>query len=259
MDMRMFHPTNGRNNFQNMSLDIDCDNSDNSDNSSYYVPCLTHCCHVPNVCSWTETCNLQLADTSQEVFADPTIDPIQFTTLLQIQVVREFGYPDYYVRILRAASYLYSRDELPFEQLPHYVRYNRSALCHVKIGEACPDVPLALVKSTMVSLDKVDCATNLNWKQQKSLSTSCTETTLHNLFRNLGQLTSASFLLDDACDKWKKKHLPLFIAAGSWTWYPLREMVKELNSIRSVFTLRWDWFYFEKCICICIFLCTNLV
>mmetsp|Transcript_18461 Transcript_18461/g.26593 ORF Transcript_18461/g.26593 Transcript_18461/m.26593 type:complete len:132 (+) Transcript_18461:666-1061(+) len=86
--------------------------------------------------------DLRLAETTQILYADPAVDSIALTTQLQLQVVGEFGFPASHVQLLRAAKQLYSREELPLEQLPHYVRFNRSSRGDLRVGSAVPDVPL---------------------------------------------------------------------------------------------------------------------
>jgi hypothetical protein len=80
------------------------------------------------------------------------------TTELQLQVVGEFGFPPSYVQLLRAAKELYSREELPMQQLPHYVRFNRSARGHLVEGSAVPDVPLHCYNSPFSSLLEIAAA-----------------------------------------------------------------------------------------------------
>ena len=79
------------------------------------------------------------------------------TTQLQLQVVGEFGFPASHVQLLRAAKQLYSREELPLEQLPHYVRFNRSARGDLRVGSAVPDVPLHW-RSSAANLSLLDIA-----------------------------------------------------------------------------------------------------
>ena len=59
-------------------------------------------------------------------------------------MVREFGFPDAYVRYLRGAGSesLYSREELPWQSLPHYVRFNRSSQGSLREGDEAVDVML---------------------------------------------------------------------------------------------------------------------
>ena len=62
----------------------------------------------------------------QGAYIDPLFASIiEVNHLLQLLVVREFGLGDSYVRFLRAAVSQYSREELPWEALPNYMRFNR--------------------------------------------------------------------------------------------------------------------------------------
>ncbi len=95
---------------------------------------------------------------------------------LQLQVVSEFGLPSSYVRVLRAVASLYSREEIPFDELPHHIRYNRSAEGKLSVGMAVPDMSLAFVRGP--------------------------------------DLTLETELLSQYCDGFDTMHRPLVIAAG---------------------------------------------
>lgn len=87
---------------------------------------------------------LRLCPETQRAYADVFMNnAIKLTTLIQVAVVREFGYPASYVRLLRSAMSLYSREEIPLESMPHYVRFNRSSAGVLKIGDDAPNVALS--------------------------------------------------------------------------------------------------------------------
>jgi hypothetical protein len=68
--------------------------------------------------------------------------PLMLVHLIQLVVVREFGFPDSYINILRTAVTMYPREEISFESLPHYVRFNRCWEGRLKVGDEAPNVPL---------------------------------------------------------------------------------------------------------------------
>ena len=107
-----------------------CGSCSSSATPSYHVPLLRPFdCRPPAAkmaAMLQREQQLRLADATQVAYACEALpDPAAINHLLQLTVVREFGYPDSYVRFLRAASSEYSREELPWEALPHYVRFNR--------------------------------------------------------------------------------------------------------------------------------------
>lgn len=190
MVMRMFHPVNGRLNFEVMGLivsdndNVNCFAASDAIHSNCSVPALKPTFQRPHpevmAAMLAREQALRLSPETQSQYADLSLDHIAITTDLQIRVVREFGYPDSYVQLLRAAAQLYSRDELPFEALPHYVRYNRSAKGELSVGSAVPDVPLYFVGE--------------------------------QLLQNSAPVHRLPFSLVE-----KETHLPMVIAAGSFT------------------------------------------
>ena len=87
---------------------------------------------------------LRLCPETQRAYADLFMNSaMKLTTLIQVAVVREFGYPSSYVRLLRSAMHLYPREEIPLASMPHYVRFNRSSAGVLKIGDDAPNVPLS--------------------------------------------------------------------------------------------------------------------
>jgi hypothetical protein len=97
---------------------------------------------------------LRLCPETQRAYADLFMNnAIKLTHLIQVAVVREFGYPSSYVRLLRSAMHLYSREEIPFESMPHYVRFNRSSAGILKVGDEAPNVALSYLGRVTVSHD----------------------------------------------------------------------------------------------------------
>ena len=159
--MRMFHPVNGRHNFAAMGVVV----SDNPvcDESGCLSPLnFVHSnCAVPELAAGftkpppdimaamlAREQMMRLSAETQALYADPSLDSIAITSDLQVQVVREFGFPDSFVQLLRGAANLYTREELSFDKLPHYVRFNRSRKGHLSVGSSVPNVPLCFVGET---------------------------------------------------------------------------------------------------------------
>jgi hypothetical protein len=175
MMMRMFHPVNGRMNFEEMGLVISrkcsleapsesCFSPMDSIHSNCVVPVLPtdFSKPPPRIMSAMLALEerLRLSPETQALYADPSIDSIAVTTDIQVQVVREFGYPDSFVQLIRAAAKLYKREELPFESLPHYVRFNRSRKGSLSVGAEVPNIPLCFVRNQGSCLEE--------WKVERS-------------------------------------------------------------------------------------------
>lgn len=163
MVMRMFHPVNGRLNFAEMGV-IVSDSPESAEATSCFSPLdLIHSnCAVPVLAAnftkpppdvmaamLAREQKLRLSPETQALYADLSVDSIAITSDLQVQVVREFGFPDSYVQLLRGAANLYTREELAFDKLPHYVRFNRSTRGHLSVGSSVPNVPLCFVGQSM--------------------------------------------------------------------------------------------------------------
>jgi len=166
---RMFHPTSGRYNFTTLPITtrygpsacesgISRDSVSSSGESNECVelcsfaavPFLPANYSLPSPATMAAMLQteqaLRLHPHTQQIYASPNQeDPWYVAHLIQLTVVRGFGYPDSYVRLLRAAKDLYSREELPWEQLPHYVRFNRSEQGSLREGDEAPDVPLVFI------------------------------------------------------------------------------------------------------------------
>jgi len=134
MECRMFHPTNGRNNFDNFT-----------------EPWMGELPLPEIVASMlVREKELRLSDENQEAYACPG-PSTQVTEWIQIRVCREFGFPDSGVNILRSAAALYpEREEMKL--IPHYVRFNRSCAGSLRTGMMAPDVPLSTLSGIHTSL-----------------------------------------------------------------------------------------------------------
>jgi hypothetical protein len=92
---------------------------------------------------------LRLNEETQLAYCNKSEEDLyEYMSALQLKVVKEFGFSAEYVGILRSAASLYSREEVPFEKLPFYVRYNRSKRGHLVVGDSIEDVALTAVSSS---------------------------------------------------------------------------------------------------------------
>lgn len=126
MDMmvcRMFHPTNGRNNFERIEP---------------VVPM----CQMPS----RDELKLILAEENR-LRLDPIIQdayrqsdsPTKLTLEVQKQAVEKYGYSDPWI-ISSAISYY--QDDSELMSIPHYVKFNRSNQGKVQCGDVIPNLPL---------------------------------------------------------------------------------------------------------------------
>lgn len=174
MMMRMFHPVNGRCNFETVALTTEAEGEEEQSGTetvdyvhlSCAVPPLGKDYHLPPAevmaAMLRREEDLRLHPNTQAQYADPSVNSIALTSQLQVQTVREFGFPESHVQLLRSAERLYSREELPMELLPHYVRYNRSCRGFLTLGSAMPDLPLHLLRSPLDSPLPLDCVVPLS-------------------------------------------------------------------------------------------------
>lgn len=214
MMCRMFHPSNGRCNFDNLSVNASymLSPDDNHDAEKWELPLLPPNFVLPPPDEMAAMLHreeaLRLSKQAQETYASKYgTSSLELTQLLQLQVVREYGYSDAFVRILRSAASLYSREELPFEKLPHYVRFNRSEMGCLRVGDRSVDVKLSLLtpgcyhEATHCEVD-ADAAALQVQELDKSVFTG----------------TSSMWTLDQMCRQWMKVPCrPMVIAAGSFT------------------------------------------
>lgn len=138
----MFHPTSGRNNFEVLEL------------PAAEKQLLEDAKALPSAATialmMRREEELRQLPTTQRAYADAADDTeyANVNDALQLAVVREFGLPDAAVRTMRASFTLYSREELPLEKLPFYMRFNRSKQGSLKPGSAAVDVSLAFLTSS---------------------------------------------------------------------------------------------------------------
>eukprot|EP01102_Stenamoeba_stenopodia_P004297 TRINITY_DN1461_c0_g1_i1.p1 TRINITY_DN1461_c0_g1~~TRINITY_DN1461_c0_g1_i1.p1 ORF type:complete len:311 (-),score=87.17 TRINITY_DN1461_c0_g1_i1:772-1704(-) len=135
MVCRMFHPSNGRDNFEPLPAPEDWQCFNRNDLAELKKT-------LPNKDVLKKMLaredELRLSDEVQNRYRwDPMTTKV--TEDVQRQVVQEFGFDD--IRILRTAVALY-RDDPEIASIPHYVKYNRSRLGHLSEGCDVPDVPL---------------------------------------------------------------------------------------------------------------------
>jgi len=98
-------------------------------------------------------CHLRLSDEYQFLFTFFTNDETRVTQIidmLQLQVVREFGYND--VDILRAAQTLFPGDQ-DIVDAAFYIKYNRCRQGEVQEGDVFSDVPLLGLDGSSSSLN----------------------------------------------------------------------------------------------------------
>ena len=105
----MFHPTNGRNNFQAESTV-----------SPTLLPDLPSPEVVKELLRREKT--LRLDPLTQVVYAMTGQNGPELTNQLQLRIVREAGLPDEAVELIRSAQYLYPEDE-DMKEIPHYVKF----------------------------------------------------------------------------------------------------------------------------------------
>jgi len=121
---RMFHPTNGRNNFVAESTV-----------SSTVMKDLPSPEAVKDLLRREKT--LRLDPLTQVTYAMKGQCSTEVTNQLQLRAVREAGLPDEAVEIIRSAQYLYPEDE-DMKTIPHYVKYNRSKPGELAVGSPAP-------------------------------------------------------------------------------------------------------------------------
>ena len=106
---RMFHPTNGRDNFVAESTVSPAIAAD-----------LPSADTVKELLRSEKT--LRLDPITQVAYALPMQKSTELTNQLQLRIVREAGLPDEAVELIRSAQYLYPEDE-DMKEIPHYVKF----------------------------------------------------------------------------------------------------------------------------------------
>lgn len=144
MVCRMFHPTNGRNNFEDLAV-------------SWKGP-LLQAAEVAKMLAREK--ELRLSEENQEAYACH-VPSTEVTEWIQLRVCREFGLPDEGVNIIRGAATLYP-DRIEMKEIPHYVRFNRSRAGNLRPGMVAPNVSVRTADGQRTSLMRhvePDCRT----------------------------------------------------------------------------------------------------
>lgn len=136
MVCRMFHPTNGRNNFEHLPI--------------LWKGILPEAATVARMLAREK--ELRLRDENQEAYACPG-PSTAVTEWIQLRVCREFGLSDAHVDVLRGAAALYPNHH-QMKEIPHYVRFNRSRSGDLRPGMTAPDVPLATATGDRTTLTR---------------------------------------------------------------------------------------------------------
>ena len=80
---------------------------------------------------------LRLDPLVQIEYALPGQLSTEVTNQLQLRVVREAGLPDEAVNLIRSAQHLFPNDD-DMQNIPHYVKYNRSKPGKLVVGSPAP-------------------------------------------------------------------------------------------------------------------------
>jgi len=139
---RMFFPSSGHNCFELITLNKEKFAGVSLPTKSVMLQMLKRECH------------LRLSDEYQFLFTFFTNDEHRVTDvidMLQLQVVREFGYDD--VDILRSAQSLFPGDK-DIIDAAFYIKYNRCRQGEINEGDLYEDVPLLRLNGSSTSLNK---------------------------------------------------------------------------------------------------------
>jgi hypothetical protein len=135
MVCRMFHPSNGRDNFVPFSPTVPFAQMPDRDTLIKIL---------------ARDNELRLSkDIQTEYWAADF--PSAVTLKVQTQAVKEYGYEDPWI-IPSAISYY--KDDPELMSIPHYVKYNRSQPGKVQVGDSVPDLPLTNMQGCATSLMK---------------------------------------------------------------------------------------------------------
>jgi hypothetical protein len=135
MVCRMFHPSNGRNNFDSISPSVPFDEIPSRDTLIKIL---------------IRDNELRLLKSIQDEYWS-TEYPSLVTLKVQTQAVNEYGYDDPWI-IPSALSYY--KDDAEIMGIPHYVKYNRSQQGKIQVGDFVPDLPLTTMKGCSTSLQE---------------------------------------------------------------------------------------------------------
>lgn len=133
MVCRMFHPSNGRDNFAQFCPTIPFEQMPDRDTLIKIL---------------MRDNELRLSKDLQDEYWVAEF-PSKVTLKAQLQAVEEYGYSDPWI-IPSAISYY--KDDLELMNIPHYVKYNRSQPGKIQMGESVPDLPLTSMQGCGTSL-----------------------------------------------------------------------------------------------------------
>jgi len=141
--VHMFHPVNGRYGFDALPKpEIDLP-----------IPSLDL---LKNMLKREE--ELRLSDKYQALFANPGNNAIHVAELAQEQVADEFGYTgeevSQIISVIRSAPAFYPEAKTEICQIPHYLKFNRSAKGKFEVGDKIQDVKVATLQGKETSLFK---------------------------------------------------------------------------------------------------------
>jgi len=94
---------------------------------------------------------LRLSEEVQKQFSDPATDTIHVAANVQLQVVREFGFNEDMVEMIRAAPALYPTCP-EVRRIPHYQKFNRAREGALILDSVAPTCRIALPNGTESTL-----------------------------------------------------------------------------------------------------------
>ena len=126
MVCRMFHPTNGRNNFEDLTCNdiierkhstVELETKTDKTglqrlSSTYAAPSNALPDEIIVVRMLRREMELRKRDDNQHAVGLDGQNSVEINRQIQLQVVREFGFPDDYIRVIQCARFLYPRNPL---------------------------------------------------------------------------------------------------------------------------------------------------
>lgn len=117
MVLRMFHPLNARDNFDPLQPSV---------SETGLPPKET----LIKILSYEN--ELRLSAKIQDMYLNPDYDDMKITEDVQQQAVEAFGYHD---RNIIPAALVHYKDDKEIQNIPHYVKFNRSRIGNVQVGD----------------------------------------------------------------------------------------------------------------------------
>jgi len=133
MMCRMFHPSNGRNNFDTVYPTVPLE----------LMPPRETLIKI-----LSRDNELRLSSDIQEEYWVSDF-PSKITLKVQTQAVNEYKYEDPWII---PSALAYYKDDPEIMGIPHYVKYNRSQPGKIKVGDQVPDLPLTHLKGCGTSM-----------------------------------------------------------------------------------------------------------